>query len=284
MTFNHFVSPDAGIAGMIQGRMANASGFRRLRRATLGALPFPVLESHVHDIVYANWVVPFDAVARHVPDGVTVASAGGMTVLTILTYRHGHFGPALAGPLRRCFPSPLQSNWRLYVTSIGGRTPSVPTVLFLANVFDSALYALGTRLFSDVMLAHHAWRFDHRRTPVGWVSRVDGGRGSAPGWELAGYEADSHDLPSVFAPFFADTGTAIDTLCLQDAAIAPIADTNGLARADISLPIDCRTVVPLTVRQYAPGDLLRAFGAVDTPYCFRVPRVKFRALSETVIA
>lgn len=140
--FLRYTAPGSGFTARWQNHLANAVTLKRLRRTTFGRLPFPVLESDVRDVVYANWIVPTAAVAHHVPSGVSIVEADGMTILTVLTYRHGHFGPKLAGLLRRWFPSPLQSNWRLYVRSIDGQLPPVPTVLFLANIFDTAMHAL----------------------------------------------------------------------------------------------------------------------------------------------
>jgi hypothetical protein len=277
-----FVSPIKGIAGRVQTWLANSRGFARLRRRIMAHLPFPVLESDVHDIVYANWVVPVRALAGVIPPGVEIVEADGSTILAVLTYAHGHFGPALAGPLRRLFPSPLQSNWRLYVRSIDGKACAVPTVLFLANIFDSALYAVGTRMFSDVMLAHHAARFEHHRTGEGSVSRASG-PGSAPAWEICGREATAVILPAAFKPFFPDHQAAVRWLCLQDAAIARVEGTNALARSDIDLPIDIASAEPLVAATGDPGPSLSALGATGASFCFRIPAVRFRVLSESLM-
>lgn len=282
MTFLRYTSPTPGIGGRWQTHLANAVVLKRLRRATLARLPFPVLESDVRDVVYANWVVPVAAVADHIPSGITVIENGGMTILTVLTYRHGQFGPVLAGPLRRCFPSPLQSNWRLYVDAIDGHAPSVPTVLFLANIFNTATHALGTRLFSDVMVAHHGGNFIHHCTPDGWISRVDRG-GSAPDWALGGRTAPVAVLPPAYTGFFADHRAALDMLCLQDAAIAPVADIDALAWSDIELPINVTTIVPLDATTFQSGEALRSLGATAMPFCFRIPGVRFRPLSERIL-
>jgi len=282
MPFLRYTAPGSGFTARWQDYLANAVALKRLRRATLGRLPFPVLESDVRDVVYANWIVPTAAVARHVPPGVSIVEADGMTILTVLTYRHGHFGPKLVGPLRRWFPSPLQSNWRLYVRAIDGQSPPVPTVLFLANIFDTATHALGTRLFSDVMVAHHGQNFVHRCGPADWVSGVDPG-GSAPDWALQGGTAPVAALPAAFARFFPDHRAALAMLCLQDAAIAPLPDRDALAWSDIDLPIDVTAIVPLNVTAFRPGSALQSLGATAMPFCFRVPGVRFRALSERIL-
>lgn len=139
MIDNRFVSPRRGGVGRCQSALANARWLRSLRRALIGRLPFARLESDVRDVVYLTWLLPVAAVARLVPPGVALVSWEGMTPFTILTYAHGHFGPAAAGRLRCLFPSPLQSNWRLYVATIDGQAPPDATVLFVRNLFDRAM-------------------------------------------------------------------------------------------------------------------------------------------------
>jgi hypothetical protein len=274
MAHNRFESPDRGPWGRFQDLLANSRGLARLRRAIFSRLPFPVLASDVRDVVYANWVVPLAAMANEIPPGVAVLERDGLTIITALTYRHGGFGPALAGPLRRLFPSPRQSNWRLYLARPG-------IVLFVKNIFDSALYALGTRLFSDALPSHHAARFDHASDAAG--CRVDiGGPGSAPGLTLEAVSTDVRALPTDFAPFFATWDEAVRFLCLQDTAVARIEGEPGLAHAQIDLPIDVAAVEPLTATACVPGAWLTARGVAGQPFCFRVPAVPFRVLSETV--
>jgi len=247
-------------------------------------LPFPVLASDVRDVVYLNWVVAADRAATLVPPGVELAERDGRVVLTILTYRHRHFGPALLGPLRRLFGSPRQSNWRFYVESLGGERPSSATVLFVANIFDSALYTIGTRLFSDALPSDLAGRFVHRRTGDGFETVIEGG-GSAP--ELRSVTGDVADriLPPQFKLFFDDWEAAIAALCLQDAAICSVDDLPGrLALAEIALPIDVATVQPLLSVAESHGEWLDWLGVEGPPFCFCVPAVPFRVLSERLVA
>lgn len=82
----------------------------------MARLPFLTLHSDVRDVVYVSWLVDAAAAQKLVPAGVTLWQRDGKTPFTVLTYRHGHFGPALPGPLRKLLPSPLQSNWRFPCT------------------------------------------------------------------------------------------------------------------------------------------------------------------------
>ncbi len=276
MTHNRFASPDRGPLGRLQDLLANSVGLARLRRAIFSRLPFPVLASDVRDIVYASWVAPLVELAGEIPPDVAVLERDGRTIVTVLTYRHGGFGPTLAGPLRRLFPSPLQSNWRLYLARPG-------VVLFVKNIFDSVLYALGTRLFSDALPSHYASRFDLASDAASCRVEI-GGPGSAPGLMLKAASTDARILPAEFAPFFSDWAEAVRFLCLQHAAVAPIAGETGLAYAEIDLPIDLATVRPLAVSACAPGGWLAARGVAGQPFCFQVPAVPFRVLSEVVKA
>ena len=147
-----FVAPRAGWSGRLLSWLLNCRALLRLRRRLLSHLPFPTLRSDVRDVVYLNWLVDVSKVAHLVPAGLRLWQHNGLTPLTVLTYRHGDFGPEAAGPMRWLFGSPLQSNWRLYLQDDEGIPASV---LFLSNIVDSTLYAAGARL-SDALPTHLA--------------------------------------------------------------------------------------------------------------------------------
>lgn len=278
---NPFVAPWRGWRGAVMNGLANCPRLKRMRRRLTNRLP--VLASDVRDIVYANWVVPTGALASHLPPGVCLIEKDGYTLLTILTYVHGHFGPAFAGRLRGLFPSPLQSNWRGYVATLNGTVPDKPTVLFFRNILDSAGYALGARIFSDAMAPHLAGHFEHRCTNGGCVTRI-AGPGSAPELELSTAPGDGAELPPDFHIFFPTWRDAIESLCLQDVALSGVDDSAAIARAVIDLPIDPDSVLPLAVLHFAPGAFLRGLQAQTAPFCFRVPSVHFRVLSEVLLS
>ncbi|NBC36273.1 hypothetical protein GTZ99_06840 [Novosphingobium sp. FSY-8] len=267
----------------LESWLANAAFLRNMRRAVFARLPFPPLVSDVRDVLYASWMVPVDAVAGLVPPGVVLRQWGGMTVVTVLTYAHGHFGPRWLGPLRRLCLSPMQSNWRLYVDAARS-TPQLPerTVLFTRNVFDSWLYALGTRVFSDALPSHRAGRLAVVADAQGIAVRIDSGGGSAPDLYLrADYGPAA--LPDAFA-VMGDWAATVAYLTCQDAAVAQVADLPALARSDISLPVNLADVRPMRGVVADVPDWLRAMGAVGMPLCFAVPRVTFTALSDAIVA
>jgi hypothetical protein len=272
--------PFPGLPGRILEGVLNALGLARLRHAVLSRLPFPVLQSDVADVVYVTWMVDARAATALLPAGLRVWERGGLTPLTVLTYRHGHFGPALAGPLRRLFPSPLQSNWRLYLD--GPLPPEAPphTVWFLENMMDSGAYVAATRLFSDIMRTHRPARFTHDRAGT----RIEPGAGSAPALAYTVAPGARPALPPAFAAAFASWDGAVAMLACQDAALGWSARLGKLVLSHIDLPIPLDTVQPLVPAGPVACSLLDVLPAAGEPLCFLVPRVPFRVLSETLVA
>ena len=147
---NAFVYPGNGLVGGLINRLVASRILLRTRRALLSRLPFLKLASDVTDVVYCTWIVDVAAVAHLVPPRVTLAQRDGKTLFTVLTYARHHFGPALAGPLRRLFPSPLQSNWRLYVESLPDGVKSDVVAAFLPQIFARLNQYAGEMRLGDV--------------------------------------------------------------------------------------------------------------------------------------
>jgi hypothetical protein len=275
--------PYPGLRGRLLERLLNARALARLRHALLARLPFPVLRSDVTDVVYLTWMVDARAAAALLPAGLHVWERDGRTPLTALTYRHGHFGPAFTGPLRRLFPSPLQSNWRLYLD--GPLPPGAPprTVWFLENMMDHGAYVAATRLFSDIMQTHRPARFRHGRAGAGYEIGIESGAGSAPGLAALLAPAARPALPPAFAAAFATWERAVDMLACQDAALGWSARLERQVLAHIDLPIPRDEVRPLVPAAPVACSLLDVLPADGEPLCFVVPRVPFTVLSETVL-
>ncbi len=277
---NAYVHPVPGATGTLLSIIANAPWIRWMRRGVRALLPFPVLASDVEDVVYLTWIVPVDRVRRFVPPGVAVIERAGLTLFTVLTCRHRHFGPRILGPLRRLCGSPLQGNWRLYVESLPGQPVPPRTVLFVRNAFDSPAYALGSRLASDALPAHLPLRFTHGRSGDGYETVLEPGKGSAPALASTTAAATGRVLPAGYDRFFASWTGAVRFLCQQEAAIAAIGGGPRIARADIALPIDPDTVIPLQSVETRGEGLLQEVGATGAPFCFAVPKVRFQLRRE----
>jgi hypothetical protein len=276
--------PRSGLVAFLAERILNSSALIQLRRLLIGWLPFVRLKSDVTNVVYLNWVIPAESVAHLVPDGVRLLEIHGKTILSVLTYKHGHFAPAVLGPLRRLFPSPHQSNWRLYVDRINEEPLQQPTVLFFMNCTDSLLYAAGARMFSDTLPCHLARAIRHSRTDDEIQTTIDPGDGSAAELTCTAEFVDEKELPAAFRSLFTDWNTALEFLCYQDAAVCDALATNCLAFSEIGLPIDISQVQPLAVKGEAMKSKWLASIVKDAPpFCFVIERVQFQALSDKLL-
>jgi hypothetical protein len=265
-------------------KVANSAYVAALRRAFTTRIPFLTLESEVTDVVYMTWMLDTKDLAPLAPQGTRLWTRGGLTPFTILTYRHGNFGPSILGKLRRLFPSPLQSNWRLYLAETPPEVPRVPTVLFLKNVMSSAVYAFGTRLFSDAVAMHLPKEFSLVHDGNRFLVHIDSGEGSSPSLRAHLQVSTHRELPPLFREAFSSWEDAASFLASQDAAINVDARSGRLAFAEIDLPFDQSTIQPLVLEEPTFKSAYAAsLGANGSALCFLLPRVKFRALSERLL-
>jgi hypothetical protein len=271
---NNYIHPTPGLPGRLLARLANSRRIATARRAVFSRLPFLTLESNVRDVVYLTWMMDAADAQAMVPVGVRLWQRNGLTPFSILTYRHGHFGPALAGPARRLMPSPLQSNWRFYLEEPG-------KVYFVRNIMDSALHALGTRMFSDILPTHLPGRFVHAREGEGYFTSIEPGAGSAPLLEARTRANSQRVLPPDLAGAFANWDEAVAFLACQHMAVIEIPGLGRMVESAISLPIPLDEALPLVAESV---NCPMAGAGAGTPFCFAVPRVRFRVLSESLAA
>lgn len=284
MNDQRYVHPRPGAAGTLIERIANCGRLAQMRRTVSRGLPFPTLTSDVVNIVYATWLVDASRVERFLPAGATLWERGGRTPFTILTYRHGHFGPAIAGPLRRLFPSPLQSNWRLYLERPLRGAPDVATVVFVRNVIDNAVYALGTRVFSDSLPSHLCAQMRLELGESTAVVDIEPGAGSAPRLAVSMRRRASATLPAGFDAFGESWRDVCGRLARQGAAVMPRADLGAVALGTIRLPIDLDSIEPLAIVSGSVRcPLLDEFGCASEALCFHVPSVRFDVLSDMLL-
>lgn len=281
---NRFRHSRHGIRAAFVSWLANNEWLKQLRRALTKYLPFPKLESDVTDVIYFTWMVEVDRVTSLVPQGTKLWQKSGLTPFSILTYRHGYFGPSIIGWFRRLFPSPLQSNWRLYLETAPEGAPHVRTVLFLKNVMNSELYSLGSRLFSDVLPTHLADHFSLERVDNGYQVQFDAGVGSAPKLKALAMISDNRELPHNFRGAFSTWDEAVSFLASQDAAIYDCQNIQKLAFSEIDLPVDLTTAEPLQIDSVSfKCPFVESLGAESAAVSFRLPKVKFRVLSERLL-
>ncbi|WP_034758429.1 DUF2071 domain-containing protein [Janthinobacterium lividum] len=282
MQDNTYRHPRAGWPGRLFAALANCTRFAKVRQAVMSRLPFLTLHSDVRDVVYVSWLVDAEAAQRLLPAGVTLWQRGGKTPFTVLTYRHGHFGPSLLGPLRKLLPSPLQSNWRLYLDHTPAGAPAVPCVYFLKNIMDSLPHALGTRLFSDILPTHLAAGMTHDVTDTQARCSIASGAGSAPLLDVQADITAERGLDAGWQQLFGNWRDAVAFLACQDAAIAHVPRNGKLVFGEIDLPVDVDQVQALTALRADCG-LLGQLPPLSTPFAFLVPEVAFKALSERLL-
>ncbi|NHQ93144.1 DUF2071 domain-containing protein [Janthinobacterium lividum] len=282
MQDNTYRHPRAGWPGRLFAALANCTRFAKVRQAVMSRLPFLTLHSDVRDVVYVSWLVDAAAAQQLMPAGVTLWQHGGKTPFTVLTYRHGHFGPSLLGPLRKLLPSPLQSNWRLYLDQTPAGAPAVPCVYFLKNIMDSLPHALGTRLFSDILPTHLAAGMTHDVTATQARCTITPGAGSAPLLDVQADITAEHGLDADWQQLFGNWRDAVAFLACQDAAIAHVPRNGKLVFGEIDLPVEVDQVQALTALRADCGMLVQ-LPPLSTPFAFLVPKVAFKALSERLL-
>lgn len=282
MQDNTYRHPRAGGPGRLFAALANCAHFAKLRQAVMSRLPFLTLHSDVRDVVYVSWLVDAAAAQILLPPDVALWQRDGKTPFTVLTYRHGHFGPALPGPLRRLMPSPLQSNWRLYLDHTPAGAPDVPCVYFLKNIMDSLPHALGTRLFSDILPTHLAAGMTLEVGATQARCSIASGAGSAPALDVQADITAEHGLDAEWQQLFGSWRDAVAFLACQDAAIASVPRNGKLVFGEIDLPVDLDQVQALTAVRADCG-LLAQLPPLSAPLAFLVPKVPFKALSERLL-
>lgn len=262
-------------------RLLHAPRWTRLRRALSRRWPMPALASDVRDVIYASWWVD----VRHAPSpppGHHYVVHAGRTPYTILSYRHGHFGPALAGPLRALMPSPQQSNWRWYLRR-DDDPDGTPVVLFDRNVMDQLAFVAGARAFSDAMQPHLSVHFAHvLGADGGGHTLIEGGHGSAPALRLQWQVAAGWD-DATWSAAFGGHHALLRFLTCQDEAIARTCDGHW-ASTRIDLPVELTHLRPLHLQGTLQCPRLQAMGvALPDGLAFHLPRVPFRVVSERLL-
>ncbi|MFC4068831.1 DUF2071 domain-containing protein [Actinoplanes subglobosus] len=269
-----WVHPGGPLARPVQA-LANS----RAVRAACEVLPVPPMVSDITDVVYVNYLVPATRLFPLVPPGLELQRVGpdaDLAVFSFLAYRHGHLGPPALGRLRRLLPSPVQTNWRIYVHD--PRTGHAG-VHFVTTAVDHPAHALGGRLLCEA-LPMHLLREAAVETPddTTVTVRLDPGRGSAPDVSARLTVApDPADGPWDAA--FTSFKDMLAYVVRQDRALSVQEWHHHTTRQEIRLDIaldDCR---PLTgpVRSAAA----RALVGDAEPFSFHVPAVRFRFDSET---
>ncbi len=263
-------APRRGAIGAMLGLLANS----RFAKGVCGWLPLFPFASDITDLVHASWLVPAERLLPLVPEGLELARpapGGTHAVVSCLTFRHGHFGPVIAGPLRRLFPSPIQTNWRVHVRD---RRTGHAGIAFFAQGISNLSNGLGARLMSEGMPMHRFAVATLERGTDGSIRLALGpGAGSAPD-AVAEASPGPRELPEDWRAVFATYDQALDYLVSIDRALSTQPELRRTTRQEIQLglgPADCEALEGrFESRMLGPivGDA--------RPLMFRVARVGFR--------
>lgn len=256
------------------GRFLDVVANSRLLRAYGEWLPPLVFLSDITDVIYVNYLVEAERLEPLVPAGLElqrIGRGGRFALFTHLTYRHGCFGPRLLGPLRRLLPSPVHSNWRIYVHD---PATGLPGIYFVTNAIDRTPHALAARLLSEGM-PMHALRRAAVQVDAARACRVllDPGGGSAPDLEAQLRPGDAV-LPGPPWNECFDHYFALLAYCVpQDRALSSQPWYGRITRQEIRLNIPLESCEPLAgvVQSRAAAAIV---GEAE-PVCFRVGRVAF---------
>jgi hypothetical protein len=261
------------------GRLVELVTNSRLVRAFGEWLPLFALVSDITDVIYVNYMVEAARLEPFVPPGLALqrlGPGGAYAMFTHLTYRHGHFGPDLLGPARRWLPSPIQSNWRIYVDDPQtGRTG----IYFVTTAINSLPHALLGRFFSEGLPMHLPACGEVVVQADGAIQvTLDPGSGSAPDLRAQLRPVADMLLTGQWAACF-DSYRSMLAYCVpQDRALSVQPWYGRITRQEIQLGIPLEACEPLSgevnssAAQQIVGDA--------RPLCFRVGRVAFRFEAE----
>jgi hypothetical protein len=260
------------------GGVLNVLGRSHLAHALGTWLPLPKIASEISDCVYLNYLVEAQRLEPWVPCGLELQRLGPdgrYAMFSLLVFRHGNVGPAWLGPLRRFCPSPLQTNWRIYVRDSHSGAEGV---YFVTMASDNTWYALAARLCTSGVPIHVLRSAEMEQRHKTWRIRLDPGGGTAPDL-LAELEPAGDVLPTAAWRECFESYHAMLAWCVpQQRALSSQPWYSRIVRQEVRLDIplaDCRplagTVVSQAVRHIV-GD------AVEVSFC--VPRAAFTLMRE----
>jgi len=267
--------PNPGIGGRLSDFIANSHFLRAFGERA----PVLCFASNITDVVYVNYLVDAERLLPLIPKGLELQRLGAQrnhALFTFLTYRHGHLGPVRLGPFRRVLPSPIQSNWRIYVTDpLTGRGG----VYFVATCINSTVHALATRLLAEGMPMHVPERMDLRRDTDGVMHlTLIQGSGTSPDLHATLRSVPDRTLPTEWLGCFSNYSDFLAYCVPQDRALSSQSWYSRLTRQEISLKIPLDACEPL--RGEIQSRTVEKVVGHAKPVCFRVAKVDFRFLEE----
>jgi hypothetical protein len=273
--FAVFRHPSRSLVGKCCDPLCNS----RLARAFFEFIPALAMDSDITDVIYVNYLVEASRVERFVDEPLKLqrlGPEGKYAFFTFLTFHHGHFGPRCFGPLRRLWPSPIQSNWRIHVydPSTGKRG-----IQFLAIAITGSQFAIAARLLAENIPMHVPREAKFSRGADGVYSlAIDPGDGTAPDVRAEFKTAAEPVLTGPWSECFRDWRAVLEYCVPQDRAMSAQPWRNRVTRQEIVLDIPLESCRPM--RGSVQSKAARAIAGEEAPLCFLVERLRFRLLGE----
>ncbi len=265
-------------------RMLDVFANSRLFGVLLEPLPEVEMRSDITDVIYVNYLVPASRLLPFVPPNLELERVGPpgdaekkYALFSFLTYRHGHFGFAFLGSLRRFMPSPIQTNWRIHV-----RDPRTGHrgIYFITNAITHLIPALGARMLTEGMpmhvLADASVLVDSSTGKIELT--LDPGEGSAPDASITlnqNPKIKAHVLEGPWAECWRDFRDFLAYCVPQDRAMSSQPLRRRVSRQEIDLGIPLDACEPVHVERLVSRAATRIAGDDVKPLCFRVANVSF---------
>ena len=204
-----------------------------LRSVFKKIMPIGKLRSDATDITYISWLVPLERVEKLVPHPLKIQKFcidnenQFYSVISILSFNNGHFGPSFLGPLRKFFcGSPPQVNCRLYVEPVDSTSPKNDAVFYLSVNMDNPTMTLSGRLFSDGLPVHYVNSIQHTKKNETYTTNMASGSGSGLELFLELNLEHKKELTSKFQMIFSDYDAAAEFIYDRNRAIC-VKSKNG---------------------------------------------------------
>lgn len=242
----------------------------------------PTLRSDVTEVAYVNWLVPVERVRHVLPPSLEPHVDGtGHTVVTLLSYHHGHWGPEFLGRARRIFGSPRQFNVRLYLAPEHQGGPQ-DSIWFLRTALDSPLYTPLARLFADGLPAHLTAEAEHRRDGEGWWTHVAPGFGGAPPLRVRLKELRFPGVPEGWRQRYREWEDLVWDLADVNRGVRPLPALGGYAETRFSVKFDLDEVLPAKLDSFE-SELLDPIVRGCPSVAFVLPQATFRVEKEQIV-
>ncbi len=280
--YNRYSHPVKNTAGRLLNFLLNNAVLNKINGLLFYWFTLAKLRSDITQVVYLNWLVPFQKIAHLIPEHAKIKLYDDQALFTVLSYQHGHFGPKSMRRFKRIFGSPLQSNWRLYLENNDAFGAAGPAVLFVKNIINDLTYTVGSRMFSTILQTHLPHSFVHHAGSNTVATTIIPGESNAPDLMVQTKITGDWKLPEPMANVFANPDDLLHIICEQNYAVSALPGKNKYSVAKINLDFDPSGLKPMELVDFR-SDWLEPIVDGSPCFAFLMPKVTFTTLGEKVI-